>query len=119
MGRTQVARRGSDGTLFTVSTSDADNKTYAGTSTDDGVTRKWSATAAFDGGHRPFPLLHENGTLMRVWHSRNMGGPPNGLGWKMYYTDLPLSARGPLGQQAPGRLHSAMPGEARATCGGC
>lgn len=87
-----VARRASDGTLFTLTMSYVDNKTYAGTSTDDGATWKWSATAAFDGGYRPFPVLHENGTHMRVWYSRNLGDPPGGLGWKTYYTELPLTA---------------------------
>lgn len=87
-----VARRASDGRLFMVAMSYTEDKTYAGSSTDDGATWTWSPTTVVTKGYRPFPVLHENGTHMRLWYSALYSLPPGGLGWRTYYTEVPLTA---------------------------
>lgn len=68
----------------------------AATSTDGGMTWRWDGNPVLTGQvgtwteqgmYRPYPVLHENGTHMRVWYSARSAA----LGWRTGYAELPLT----------------------------
>ena len=95
--------RHKDGRLFQLAHTSArtSDNIHAATSTDDGKTWKWGATPvlgkdpssswARESMYRPYPVLHENGTHMRVWYAGLRRIPNGGTGWRIGYTELPLS----------------------------
>ena len=84
-----------DGRLLMIGS--ANDGVFVATSLDGGYQWLWhpspvlgaapagSTWAAGPGGYRTYPVLHENGTHMRVWFSSFSSG------WRTGYTELPLS----------------------------
>ena len=91
-----IARNASTGTLYMLAHTYNGGGINAATSTDGGMTWRWNGTPVLSaqagtwtemGMYRPFPVLHENGTHMRVWYS----GRSSALGWRIGYAELPLT----------------------------
>lgn len=91
-----MARLGTTNTVYAVAQMNATNAIHAGTSTDGGISWTWdddpilapvSGTWTATGIYRPYPVLHENGTHMRIWYS----GRSDMLGWRIGYAEVPLS----------------------------
>lgn len=95
--------RHKDGRLFQLAHTSAasSNNIHAGISTDEGRTWTWGATPviardpqsswAVASMYRPYPVFHENGTHMRVWYAGFRAIPNGGTGWRIGYTELPLT----------------------------
>lgn len=92
-----ITRKASTNTLYALAHCNGTDSIHAATSTDGGLSWKWGAapvlasdpgtTWATSGMYRPFPVLHENGTHMRVWYSGRSAAPA----WKIGYAELPLT----------------------------
>lgn len=91
-----IARNPDTDVLYMLAHTYAGGGINAAISTDGGMTWRWdgnpvlsdqAGTWASSGMYRPYPVLHENGTHMRVWYSAKS----DALGWRTGYAELPLT----------------------------